>query len=156
MFTKPEQPETVRFSNYSGLSFSLSCSSFGRAPLPGLPPAPSCCSTAADLESHVGTREKCHIQTQGWIRGAQVFLPQQEQGGQAGDSSSHISSRSVITRAHGIHVRVSGTLRVLQFHQHPHFQRIKPLCALLGGKTPAQAAKRGERCPIPGVIQGQI
>lgn len=69
MFTKPEQRETVRFSNYLGLSFSFSCSSFGRAPPHSLPLAPSCCSTAVDLESHVGTQDKCHIQTQGWIHG---------------------------------------------------------------------------------------
>lgn len=75
MFTKPEQRETVRFSNYSGLSFSLSRSSFGRAPPHGLPPAPSCCSSAVDLESHVGTQEKCHIQTLGWIHGLRFSPP---------------------------------------------------------------------------------
>lgn len=50
----------------------------------------------------------------------------------------------------------SGALGVLQICQHPHFQRIKPLCALPGGKTPAQAVQRGGRCPMPGIIQGQV
>jgi len=46
MFTKPEQQETFRFSNDLGLSFSLSCYSFGRAPPHSLPPAPSRCTPA--------------------------------------------------------------------------------------------------------------
>lgn len=105
MFTKPEQRETVRFSNYSGLSFSLSCSSFGRAPPHGLPPAPSRCSTAVDLESRAGGLRKSATSRDRAGSTGSGFLPQQEPGAQAGHSRSHIPSCSIITRAHGTHVR---------------------------------------------------
>lgn len=153
MFTKPEQPETVRFSNYSGLSFSLSCSSFGRAPLHSLPQLPPAAPQPWIWKAMQGLRISATSRHRAGSMGS-GFLPQQEQGAQAGDSSSHVPSSSVITGAHGIHVRQS--LGVLQLHQRPHFQKIKLLCTLTGGKTSAQAAKRGGRCPVPGTIQGQI
>ena len=93
MFTKSEQQETFRFSNYLGLSFSLSCYNFGRAPPHSLPPGsfPLHSSSTAHgfreprgealrLRAAVLPRQKCHVQRQGWLHELGLSHPYHEEG----------------------------------------------------------------------------